>query len=193
MNQHSRLCSDLLLAPTTHSLSLSSAHKCFRHSLHTIASKFRRGTSFLPIFFIFQTFGHNVLLDIPRHPINDIEPASRTEFAGFEGKDAFNDVDRHRRASLRSHNRNYSIWSKFPKWEENESPSSDRPLPPVVVCTTLVVLWVVYHCVPKCTFVYHSGCTVVVCTTVGCCALLCTISVVVVGCAQPLPSYVGIV
>ena len=103
------------------------------------------------------------MLDIPRHPINDIEPASRTEFAGFEGKDAFNDVDRLRRASLRSRNRNYSIWGKFPKWEENESPSSDRPLPPVVVSTTLVVLCVIVRttvvgvgggCLPLCTKVY---------------------------------------
>ena len=66
-----------------------SPHNCFEFSPRCI---------FLTHFFIFQTFGHNVL-DIPGHPINDIELASRTEFAGFEGKDAFNDVDRLRRAS----------------------------------------------------------------------------------------------
>ena len=143
MNQHSRLAqTHSLLAPTTHSLRLSSRHKCFRHSLHTIDSNFRRGIYFWPIFLFSKLFGHNVL-DIPRHPINDIEPACRTEFAGFEGKDAFNDVDRLRRASEATAGI-IQFGANFPSGKKmNHRPATARFLP--WLCTTTVL---VVGCVP---------------------------------------------
>ena len=110
-----------------------SPHNCFEFSARYI---------FLTHFFIFQTFGHNVL-DIPGHPINDIEPASRTEFAGFEGKDAFNDVDRLRRASEATAGI-IQFGANFPSGKKmNHRPATACFLP--WLCTTTVV---VVGCVP---------------------------------------------
>ena len=110
-----------------------SPHNCFEFSARYI---------FLTHFSIFQTFGHNVL-DIPGHPINDIEPASRTEFAGFEGKDAFNDVDRLRRASEATAGI-IQFGANFPSGKKmNHRPATARFLP--WLCVPLCWLWVVYH------------------------------------------------
>ena len=71
-----------------------------------------------------------MLLDIPRHPINDIEPASRTEFAGFEGKDAFNDVDRLRRAASEATTGIIQFGANFPSGKKmNHRPATARFLP----------------------------------------------------------------
>ena len=95
-------------------------HICFEFSARYI---------FLTHFFIFKIFGHNVL-DIPRHPINDIKPASPTEFAGFEGKDAFNDVDRLRRAASEATTGIIQFGANFPSGKKmNHRPATARFLP----------------------------------------------------------------